>query len=165
VDLELADVDLVEIARSMVERFGPEARKEGSELLCRGEPSLYGRWDRVRLEQILANLLSNAIKFGAKRPIEVIVEVRGRGARLSVRDRGIGISAADQERIFGQFERAVSTQHYGGLGLGLYITRQLVEAHGGAISVKSAPGDGAEFIVELPLGPAMHTELRPPPPM
>jgi signal transduction histidine kinase/DNA-binding response OmpR family regulator len=158
VALELADVDLAEVARSMVERFGPEARKEGSELAVRGAGALHGRWDRVRLEQILANLLSNAIKFGAKRPIEVIVEARGGGAALTVRDRGIGISATDQERIFGQFERAVSTRHYGGMGLGLYITRQLVEAHGGAIAVKSALGEGAEFTVELPLEPAVHAE-------
>ncbi len=73
--------------------------------------------------------------------------------RLRVRDHGMGIAPEDQARIFERFERAVSSRHFGGLGLGLWIVRQVVEAHGGAIRVVSAPGEGAEFTVELPLEP------------
>jgi signal transduction histidine kinase len=114
-----------------------------------------GRWDRLRLEQVVTNLLSNAMKYGAGKPIEVVVEGNGERARLAVRDHGLGISETAQRRIFGAFERAVSERHYGGLGLGLYIARQLVVAHGGSIRVESKPGLGATFTVELSLsGPA-----------
>src|SRR5207253_29730 len=103
-------------------------------------PDVLGSWDRVRIEQIVTNLLSNATKFGAGKPIEVTVERIGDSAFLRVRDQGIGIRPEDTERIFDRFERAVSTRHYGGLGLGLYITRRVAEAHGGSISVVSELG-------------------------
>ena len=112
-----------------------------------------GRWDRLRLEQVFGNLLSNAIKYGGGHPIEVAVSRNGNGhtAKLEVTDHGIGISAEDQARLFNRFERAVSIESFGGLGLGLYITRQIVTAHGGTIRVESQPGAGATFVVELPL--------------
>jgi signal transduction histidine kinase len=100
---------------------------------------------------VIANLLSNACKYGAGKPIRVEVGLDGKLARLSVRDHGIGIAPADRERIFERFERAASARHYGGLGLGLYITRQVVEAHGGTIRVASHAGAGSTFSVELPL--------------
>jgi len=110
-------------------------------------------WDRTRIEQIINNLLFNAIKFGAGKPIEITVEEDGDQALLAVRDYGIGIEAQDMVRIFDRFERAVSAQHYGGLGLGLYIARRLVEGQGGTISVASEPGRGSAFEVKLPLSP------------
>ena len=109
-----------------------------------------GYWDRLRVSQVVTNLLSNAVKYGRERPVDVRVR-RGEGrAVLEVEDRGIGVAAEDQERIFGRFERAVSARHFAGLGLGLWIVRQLVEAHGGTIRVKSVPGEGATFTVALP---------------
>jgi signal transduction histidine kinase len=111
-----------------------------------------GRWDRLRIEQVVENLLSNALKYGGAQPISVIVERNGEEARLTVRDRGIGIDAADQQRIFDRFERAVASQRAGGFGLGLWITKQIVDAHGGSIRVESTPGSGSAFLVELPLG-------------
>ena len=111
----------------------------------------------MRLEQVVVNLLSNAIKYGAGKPISVTVALAGPAARIIVRDRGIGIGAEDQARIFERFERAVSL-NYGGLGLGLYITREIVRAHGGTIRVESEPGAGAAFIVELPRENAIHPE-------
>ena len=102
----------------------------------------------------MTNLLSNAIKFGAGKPIEIAVGAERGTARLAVRDHGIGIASDQRDRIFGRFERAVSERHYGGLGLGLYISRRIVEDHGGSIRCESQPGAGSTFIVELPCAPA-----------
>jgi signal transduction histidine kinase len=98
----------------------------------------------------VSNILATALKYGAGKPIDVWLEARDGHAAISVRDGGIGIPRAAHERIFGRFERAVSTAHYGGLGLGLYIAQQIVIAHGGSIEVTSELGAGAVFTVLLP---------------
>ncbi|HYO71776.1 MAG TPA: HAMP domain-containing sensor histidine kinase, partial [Archangium sp.] len=103
-------------------------------------------------------LVANALKYGAGAPVEVSVRSSGAMALLEVKDEGIGIAPEDAERIFGKFERAVSGRHYGGLGLGLYITRQIVQALGGTIGVESEPGRGATFRVVLP-----RSSLKPSP--
>ncbi len=144
--------DLVEIVQDVLGSFEALAKKAGSTLktdLPR-EP-VRGSWDRDRIEQVIVNIISNALKYGAGKPVRVLVEVADGAARLRVTDEGMGISQQDIGRIFEQFERAVSAQHYGGLGLGLFIARQVVEAHGGEIHVASRPGRGAEFVVELPM--------------
>jgi signal transduction histidine kinase len=105
----------------------------------------------MRLEQVATNLLSNGLKYGARRPVTVTVRADGDVARFAVKDLGIGIAPQDLERIFEQFERAVPIHNYVGLGLGLFITRQIVEAHGGTVRASSALGAGATFTVELPL--------------
>jgi signal transduction histidine kinase len=110
-----------------------------------------GSWDRKRMDQVLAALLSNAARFGPGRPIVVQVAAAGPSAVLSVRDFGIGIPKPDQQRIFERFERAVSIRHYGGLGTGLYLAREIVAAHEGSIRVESDEGAGSTFVVELPL--------------
>ena len=115
------------------------------------EPPVAGVWDRPSLETAVANVVSNAVKFGAGKPIEVDVGGSGDRAIVRVRDHGIGIPAGDQRRIFERFERAVSERHFGGFGLGLWVARKAVEAHGGTLQVKSSEGDGSEFTVELPL--------------
>ena len=106
---------------------------------------LRGRWDPTRLEQVVTNLLSNAIKYGAGKPIEIRVSGSASEVTLAIRDQGIGLSAEDAGRIFRRFERAVSSRFYGGLGLGLYITRQIVEAHGGEITVSQRAGRGIDL--------------------
>jgi len=111
--------------------------------------SANGHWDRGRIDQVVSNLVANAFKYGKGEQIEVRVAREDSHAVLSVRDRGIGIAAADQNRIFDRFERAVSARNFGGLGL--WIVHQLVTAHGGTISVESEPGHGATFTVRLPL--------------
>jgi signal transduction histidine kinase len=113
-----------------------------------------GRWDRSRLDQVATNLLSNAMKYGKGRPIEVAVERAGEVARLVVSDRGIGIDAADHARIFERFERAAPDRQYGGMGLGLWISREILARLGGTIGVQSRVGEGARFVVELPAGEA-----------
>ena len=148
-DLELEEVDLAEVAREVAARFEDEARRVGCTIRLRADAPLVGRWDRMRLDQVVTNLLSNALKYGAGKPVEVIAEGDGPRAVLSVRDHGIGISEADQRRIFQRFERAVSKRNYGGFGLGLWIVRQIVESLGGVVRVQSAPGGGSLFTVEL----------------
>ncbi len=151
--LELEQVDLEALAREVVSRFESEAERVGCRLELGAEGCPVGHWDRLRLEQVMTNLLSNAIKYGAGTPIHIRVEGGASHVRLAVREEGIGIAPEARERIFGKFERAVSERNYGGLGLGLYITRQIVEALGGTIRVESAPGEGATFTVELPRNP------------
>ncbi len=101
----------------------------------------------------MTNLLSNAIKYGNGRPVDVSLETEGPLVRLRIRDRGIGIAPEDQARIFDRFERAVSLRHFGGFGLGLWIVKRIIAAHGGTIRVESEPGHGSMFVVELPRVP------------
>ncbi|HEX7127361.1 MAG TPA: PAS domain-containing sensor histidine kinase [Thermodesulfobacteriota bacterium] len=149
-ELEPEEVDLAEVARSVALRFDAEIARSGSPFTLALDGPVIGRWDRLRLEQVIVNLLSNAIKYGAGQPIELRVDRQDETARLVVRDRGIGIDPADQERIFRRFERAAPSRAYAGLGMGLYVVRQIVEAHGGSVRVASAPGAGTAFTVELP---------------
>jgi predicted ATPase/signal transduction histidine kinase len=149
--LELTDVDLGALVREVVERFELDLVRSRCAIVIQVGSPVVGRWDRCRVDQVITNLLSNAIKFGAGKPIELFFGAERGAARLTVRDHGIGIAPAQQGRIFGRFERAVSDQHYGGLGLGLYISQKIVEAHGGSIRVHSEPGAGATFTIELPV--------------
>jgi two-component system, LuxR family, sensor kinase FixL len=151
-ELRYEDLDLAEVGREAVAHLGDEIARSGSPLRVdlRSAP---GRWDRMRLEQVMTNLLVNAAKFGKGRPIALAIAADETHARIRVSDQGIGIPVEHQTRVFERFERAVPAQHFGGLGLGLYIVRQIVEAHGGAILVESTPGDGATFTVEIPREP------------
>ncbi|MCP3137231.1 sensor histidine kinase [Pyxidicoccus xibeiensis] len=150
--LQCEEVDLSALARELVSRMSEELVRAGSEVRMSLDGPVTGHWDRLRLEQVLVNLLSNAAKYGAGRPVMVSVDTQGPVARLVVRDEGIGVPPEDQERIFERFERSASVQHFKGLGLGLWITKRIVEAHGGSIRVESQPGAGSTFTVELPLG-------------
>jgi PAS domain S-box-containing protein len=150
--LHLDVVDLASMARDVAARLEPDRVRAGTALELRADHAVVGRWDRSRLDQVVTNLLSNAMKFGAGKPIELSVDADPERATLTVRDHGIGIPSDRQEKIFELFERAVSSRNYGGLGLGLYIVRRIVDAHGGTVQVTSAPGAGATFIVSLPRG-------------
>jgi signal transduction histidine kinase len=146
-------IDLGELVREVVDRFSPPSPEFGT-IHVHVTASIEGSWDRLRLEQILTNLLSNAVKYGGGKPIAVEIGVTGPEADaevwIAVRDRGIGMSADDLGRVFGRFERAASTRNYGGLGLGLWIVRQVVDAMGGNVSAESDPGHGSTFTVRLP---------------
>jgi len=109
-----------------------------------------GQWDHRRIEQVITNLLANAIKFGKGLPIDVTVSQSGNHARLVISDHGIGIAEEHLSKIFERFERGVPSSHFGGLGLGLAIVREIVTAHGGTVKVDSTLGKGAVFTVELP---------------
>ena len=150
-EFTFAPVDLVEVTREATERLAADATRRGSSLSVTAPASIVGLWDRARVLQVVTNLLSNAIKFGLGKPITIEIDSDGTNARWIVTDRGIGIPAGDQERIFDPFERAVSVRHYGGLGLGLFIVRSIVDALGGSIEVASTLGNGSRFTVVLPL--------------
>jgi signal transduction histidine kinase len=112
-----------------------------------------GVWDEFRLEQIVINLLTNALRYGGSEPVTLTLRRHEQLAEIVVRDRGVGISPEDQKRIFNPFERAGTKDVRDGLGLGLYIARQLAESHGGTLDVESAPNEGAAFKLVLPLQP------------
>lgn len=151
-ELELEEVDLEQAVQEAVAQVEDEAAQAGSEVVVHGAPTV-GRWDRLRISQVATNLLSNAVKYGAGKPVEVTYGATDGRAFLVVKDGGIGIDPADQRNIFERFERAVSSRNYGGLGLGLYIVKRIVEAHGGTVQVESTPGAGAVFSVDLPQRP------------
>jgi signal transduction histidine kinase len=151
--LELEEVDLAEVVRDLSARMSPELNKAGSNLTVVAEGDTRGVWDRMRLEQLVGNLLSNAVKFGEGKPIGVEVRRRGEGVELKVSDQGIGIPPEKVEAIFRPFERAVSSRHFGGLGLGLYICQSVVRALGGTIQAESHVGRGSTMLVRLPIRP------------
>jgi signal transduction histidine kinase len=146
--LEREPADLAAVTRDVVEQLRPELERLDARLTLTEQPA-QGDFDPARLEQVISNLVLNAARYGRGRPVEVDVGAVDGELCLSVRDRGIGIAPENQRRIFERFERAAS-RNYGGLGLGLYISRQIVEAHGGRISVESEPGQGSTFTVRLP---------------
>jgi PAS domain S-box-containing protein len=149
--LSREEFDLGDAVREIVDRFHEEATRARCTLSLEAEPRIRGSWDRMRVEQVVTNLLSNAVKYAAGTLIEVQVRRdRDRGV-IVVRDHGGGIDGEHLPRIFDRFERAVSASNFGGLGLGLYIARQIVSAHGGVIKVDSVRDEGAAFTVELPL--------------
>jgi two-component system, LuxR family, sensor kinase FixL len=154
------ELDLADVARETIEHLGGEMSRSGSSLALDLAPTP-GRWDRMRVEQVITNLLVNAAKFGEGRPVALRIHPAGELARIEVTDEGIGIAPEHQARVFERFQRAVPAQNFGGLGLGLYIVRQIVEAHGGTIAVTSTPGSGSTFTVELPREPPAATPGRP----
>ncbi|HEX3696653.1 MAG TPA: response regulator [Polyangia bacterium] len=144
--------DLAELVRATISLCHDDASGGTPPITLSASGPVIGWWDRAALELVMRNLLSNAVKFSGNQPVEVSIEQVGECAVMSVRDHGIGIAVEDRERIFGKFERAVATRNYGGWGIGLWLARRYVSAHGGTIRVESQPNDGATFIVELPLG-------------
>ena len=149
--LEPEPADLAQVVRGVAERMEGELAEAGSALTVEAAAPVPGAWDVLRVEQVVTNLLSNAGRYGRGRPVRVAVAQEGAWARVVVEDAGVGIPAADLARVFGKFERAVGVRHQGGMGLGLYVARELVEAMGGRIEVDSRPDEGSRFTVHLPV--------------
>jgi signal transduction histidine kinase len=147
-------VDLGRLVREVVGRFWKQAEQAGSHIGMTTESGVVGSWDKSRVDQVITNLISNAVKYGAGRDVQLDVMRTGEMARLTVSDRGAGIPVEDRHRIFGRFERGSTVGHVGGLGLGLWIAKEIVTAHGGSIGVTSTPGLGSTFTVDLPMSPA-----------
>jgi PAS domain S-box-containing protein len=166
-ELYLEQLDGATLVREVVERFQPLATQVGSALqLQLLSETVLGRWDRRKLGQIVGNLVSNALKYGAGKPVSITLQDLGERVVLMVTDAGIGIAPEHLQRIFERFGRAVSHRHYGGLGLGLFITHQLIAALGGTVHVRSEQGQGSTFTVLLPKDSTPHepVEAAPQPP-
>ena len=144
------EVDLTDVVRRVVDSNADEIKWAGCRIDVSLSGSLVGQWDRARLALVVQNLLSNALKYGPGQPVQIRAEGTDGGVTLTVTDHGRGVPREHQERIFGKFERLRSETHVTGLGLGLWLVRQFVEAMGGRIEVRSAEGQGASFIVTLP---------------
>ncbi|NMO16976.1 PAS domain S-box protein [Pyxidicoccus fallax] len=157
-ELKRQKLDLVELVRDSVSTLDEELRQAGVELRLHAEGPVEGAWDRLRLEQVVDNLLSNAVKYGKGQPVDLTVSTEGKVATLVVRDRGVGIAPEDQGRLFDRFERVRLDREVTGYGVGLWIVRRVVEAHGGSVNVESRLGEGSTFIVQLPLTELARTQ-------
>jgi len=148
-ELHLEAFDLNDLATEVVARFFEQY--PGVHISVETDSAAIGTWDRVRIDQAITNLLSNAIKYGEKRPVRVAVAVIRDEAIVSITDHGIGLVPGDIERIFEQFERATPRAASEGFGLGLWITRQIAEAHLGFVSAEGELGKGSTFTLRLPI--------------
>jgi PAS domain S-box-containing protein len=148
--LNLEEMELADAVHEVADRVRDGVVRAGSELRINPNGMLRGRWDRLRVEQVMMNFLSNALKYAPGTPIEVTLSRDDKTAVVEVRDHGPGLPPEDLDRVFGRFERA-SDPGLGGLGLGLYITRQIAEAHGGSVTVRNETSGGACFTLRLPL--------------
>jgi signal transduction histidine kinase len=161
--VRLEPVDLAAVVRGVAERFAEALARSGSSFALDGPPEgCVGLWDPSRLDQVMTNLLSNAIKYGAGKPIEVSIEATPSVATLTLRDHGIGIEAGASARVFGRFERAAPSKHYGGFGVGLWVVKQVLDALDGHVRLESTPGVGTTFFVVLPRGAHAGDEPRSP---
>jgi len=152
-------MDLASSVRDVVADLGAEAAASGCTMTidASAPESVIGTWDHLRIEQVVTNLLSNAIKYGPGGPIGIVISTEPRSVRVAVSDRGIGVAPADRERILERFERGATPRDRGGLGIGLYVARSLVEAHGGTMALESEVGRGSTFSFTLPLDSAVET--------
>ncbi len=150
-NIQVESFNLCELASDVIDRFKVIAESSGVEVQFHCTQTVPGKWDSFRIEQVLLNLLINAIRYGKNKPIYVEVSKDEDNAILVVRDQGMGISPEDQPRVFERFERVISGNEVSGIGLGLFISNNIVQAHKGKILLKSKVGEGSEFKVILPL--------------
>ncbi len=163
--IELDTVDLRILVGDVVERFSDELKTKNISLNVAVEDGIFGRWDPTRIDQVFTNLISNAIKYGESTPIEISTKLRPGSVLISVRDRGAGIAEEDLDRVFDRFERVTHYASIPGMGLGLYISRKIVELHQGTIWAVSPKEGGSIFNVELPtLFNAASDLIHPPAP-
>lgn len=149
VRLEPTTFDLCELVSDCVRKYEQLAARAGSTLHCEIDPPVTGVWDRLATEQTFDNLVSNAIRYGDGKPVRIEVASDSEWVVVRVIDHGIGIAPEDRERIFERFER-VSGARSGGFGIGLWLSRKLVEAQAGMLELESEPDVGSTFIVRLP---------------
>ncbi|WP_408098642.1 PAS domain-containing protein [Peredibacter sp. HCB2-198] len=151
-NLEKSRQEIGDVVREVVFRMGLLFEAAGIPLpVIKVTDKLSGHWDRFRLEQVIGNLLTNAIRYGKGKPIEIRIEKKGSYASVSVTDQGYGVDKKDLERIFGRFERASHSAEVSGLGLGLFISKEIIESHRGRIFVTSTLGHGSTFTFEIPV--------------
>ena len=148
--LDLQPTSLNSLITEVIESLAELSQQSGNKIIFKFDSEVTANIDHFRIEQVVINLLANAIKYGEGKPITIYLTKQGSEVSFSVSDQGMGIAKENQERIFARFERAVTAKNISGLGLGLYISQQIVQAHRGTIIVQSAPNEGACFIVTIP---------------
>ncbi|CUI07345.1 hybrid sensor histidine kinase/response regulator [Massilia antarctica] len=146
-----AETELSALLSRIVSDLAQRTEAAGGTIELHAPAPVAGVWDEFRVEQIIINLLTNALRYGGSKPVKISLDARDGYAIIVVRDQGVGIAPEDQLRIFAPFERAGTKDVREGLGLGLYIARQLAESHDGTLDVDSAPNQGAAFRLTLPL--------------
>ena len=144
-------MELAKLVSDICANFESEAIQKGSPITLTIKENVEGVWDSNRVEQVVMNLVSNAIKYGNKKPIEVTVSKKENWAIVKIKDQGMGIAPEDQGRIFQRFERAIDSSNISGLGLGLFICKEIILRHGGDIKVESQLNEGSTFTLRLPL--------------
>jgi PAS domain S-box-containing protein len=152
-NLHLEEVDLSQLVSETVERYAEQFGEADCAVEIDAPKPVLGLFDRLRIEQVIVNLMTNALKYAPGKPVRFSVHKLDGRAQLSVRDQGAGIPEEQLERLFNRFERGATSAGLGGLGLGLYISRQIIQTHGGTIHIESRPGAGATFVIDLPLHP------------
>jgi signal transduction histidine kinase len=145
------ELDFSDLVQEVIEDLGDPFSAAQCQIRAEIEKDVRGVWDRRGLEQVVINLLTNAAKYAPGTEVDVHVRKTNTHAQFVVRDQGIGIAREDQDKVFDRFERAATSSHVSGLGLGLYIVKQIVTMHEGSVSLESTPGRGATFRIELPL--------------
>jgi signal transduction histidine kinase len=149
--LRLEETNLARLIREVVNRYAVQLAAAKCNLRADLDDGTIGMWDPRRIEQILVNLIGNIIKYAAGVPAKITCGRSKDKATLVVEDAGPGISLDKQEKIFERFERAVDRTPVSGLGLGLFIVKQIVQEHSGTVRLESAPGLGSKFVIDLPL--------------
>lgn len=150
-NLQKEPCDLASLVSDVLARFKPILEEAGCQVTFLRAKTIEGNWDRFRLEQVVTNLLTNAAKYAPGKPVIIKVDATDKSGIISVKDFGKGITEEDQQKIFNRFERAQREGDLKGLGLGLFISREIIEMHKGTIEVTSKIGEGSEFIVKLPV--------------
>ncbi|WP_242371095.1 MEDS domain-containing protein [Anaeromyxobacter sp. SG26] len=145
-----SDADLSAIAREVAERMQEPLARVGCALTLSVPAATPGRWDRLRLEQVLTNLLANAARHAGGGPVELSIAASAAGPVVSVRDHGPGVPPEARTRVFARYAQLEGGRRLGGVGVGLWVVRRIVEAHGGRVEIRDTPGGGATFLVTLP---------------
>lgn len=149
--LELEKQDFTTLVKTVVDRFKGMFEEAHCPLSLEIEENIFVSCDKIRITQVLFNLMSNSVKYAPGTQIDIKLKEENNFAVFSIRDHGKGIPKDKKEFIFGLFDRAVSNNYVSGLGIGLYISRSIIEGHKGTIFLQSEPGKGAEFIFKLPM--------------
>lgn len=149
--LSIEKVNLQDILKDLLVQYGHQLQSNHEKVELDADVEVVCNVDPLRIEQVIVNLLSNAVKYAPSKTIRISLLKQGNIAKICIKDQGPGIDPEHHERIFQRFERVKATDNIGGLGLGLYISRQIIEAHNGKIYVESTPGQGSNFIIELPV--------------
>jgi PAS domain S-box-containing protein len=150
-EFQLEPTDLVALTKEVIERLDGQIQEAGCEVIVKADAAVVGSFDRFRLDQVLINLITNALKYAPKQPVHIFINKTDNRAVIAVEDRGPGVPEEMRGRLFERFERAENVRNIGGLGLGLYISKQIIEGHHGTIYAEDSPGHGARFVIKLPL--------------